>query len=158
MKATTREKWDQTRDALTRYFGDSRDITTISSADAEAWREWLAAFGNNREGKPRKAKPSKAKPSQEADKPKRTDLSDNTVRRRTGIAKQFFNYAIKAELLTKNPFVGLPSSVQGNEAKQYFVTDNEFDAMIDACNGAEWEAVIALSRSVGCAARLRSYD
>ncbi len=106
--------------------------------------EWLAAFGNNRECKPRKAKPSKAKPSQEADKPKRTDLSDNTVRRRTGIAKQFFNYA-KAELLTKNPFVGLPSSVQVMKRSSTSLQTTSSTRMIDACNGAECEAVIALS-------------
>ena len=136
VKETTREKWHQTRDALVRYFGESRDVRTISSADAEAWREWLAAFGNNREGKPRKSK-SKKKPTAEQPKIIRTDLADNTVRRRTGIAKQFFGYAIKAELLTKNPFAGLAASVQGNEAKQYFVTYDEFDKMIEACNGAE---------------------
>ena len=148
VKPSTVETWDKARSSLTRYFGESRDIRTISSADAEAWRDWLAVHGNNREGKPRKVK-GKKPPTAQVDKPRRTDLSDNTVRRRTGIAKQFFAYAIKAKLITENPFVGLPASVGGNEEKQYFVTREEFTAMIEACSGAEWEGIIALSRLGG---------
>jgi hypothetical protein len=91
---------------------------------------------------------SHAKPSQ-LQRPKRTDLGDNTVRRRTGIAKQFFGYAIKADLLKKNPFNGLAQSVHGNEARQFFVTHELFNSIIDVAPNAEWEAVIALSRLGG---------
>jgi len=46
-------------------------LRSISPADAEAFRVWLATEANDRDNG-------------------RDELSDNTVRRRTGIAKQFF--------------------------------------------------------------------
>ena len=136
VKPATVAKWNQTRDSLTRHFGDGREVVSITTADAEAWREWLAKSGNNREGK-----------TEVEDR--RTDLGDNTVRRRTGIARQFFAYAIKAKLITENPFVGMPTSVHGNEARQAFITMQVFDKVIGACPSTEWEAIIALSRLGG---------
>lgn len=73
----------------------------------------------------------------------------NTVRRRTGIAKQFFAQAIKAKLITENPFTGLAATVRGNEARQFFVGRDLFRLAIEHAPGAEWEAIIALSRLGG---------
>jgi len=138
VKPATVAKWNQTRDCLTKHFGDGCDVASITVADAEAWREWLAKSGNNREGKTES-------------KDRRIDLGDNTVRRRTGIARQFFNYAIKANLIAENPFVSpsMPTSVHGNEARQAFITMEVFDKVIGACPSTEWEAIIALSRLGG---------
>jgi integrase len=136
VKPATVSKWDQTRDCLTKHFGDERELASITVADAEAWREWLAKSGNNREGKSKSEK-------------RRMDLGDNTVRRRTGIARQFFNYAIKARLIAENPFVGLPATVHGNETRQMFVEWSVFNQVIESCPSVEWEAIVALSRIGG---------
>jgi integrase len=136
VKPATVSKWNQTRDSLTKHFGDGREVTSITTADAEAWREWLAKSGNNREGKTES-------------KDRRTDLGDNTVRRRTGIARQFFNYAIKAKLISSNPFDGLPATVHGNESRQFFITMDVFKQVIESCPSIEWEAIVALSRIGG---------
>lgn len=141
-KPATVAKWLQVQSALVRYFGTDRRLDAITAADAEAWREWLAAEGNVREGRERKGKDGKKIRG-------RTDLADNTVRRRTGIARQFFSHAIKARRIADNPFAGLAASVNGNEARQYFVSHEEFESLIEHSPGAEWEAVIALSRLGG---------
>jgi integrase len=135
-KPATVAKWNQARDSLVKHFGDNRRVDSITIADAEAWREWLSKSGNNREGK------------RDAED-RRTDLGDNTVRRRTGIARQFFSYAIKAKLITENPFDGLPASVHGNQSRQFFVSMTLFKKVIAHCPSLEWEAVIALSRIGG---------
>ncbi len=142
VKEATSEKWCQVRDALVRHFGADKLVASITPADAEAWRDWLAREGNVREGKQRTDKKGKKVRG-------RTTLADNTVRRRTGIAKQFFGYAVKAKLTTVNPFTGLAASVHGNEARQYFVTYEQFDAAIAATKDPEWQAIIALSRLGG---------
>lgn len=142
VKLATSTKWKQTRDALVRYFGPDRDLTTITAGDAEAWREWLGAEGNIREGRKRKDKAGDEVQG-------RTQLADNTVRRRTGIARQFFNSAIKSKLMNENPFHGLAASVHGNEARQFFVTHELFRQVIGQAPGAEFGAILALSRLGG---------
>lgn len=138
VKPATVAKWNQTRDCLTKHFGDYREVASITIADAEAWREWLAKSGNNREGKTKS-------------EDRKTSLGDNTVRRRTGIVRQFFNYAIKAKLIAENPFVAasMPTSVHGNESRQAFITMDVFKQVIESCPSIEWEAIIALSRIGG---------
>ena len=49
-------------------------------------------------------------------------IADNTVRRRCGIAKQFFRAAIRKDIIEKNPFEGVKVAVQPNRARMYFVT------------------------------------
>ena len=60
-------------------------LRSISPADAEAFRVWLAAEANDRDNG-------------------RDEFSDNTVRRRAGIAKQFFRAPQKRHLIESNPF------------------------------------------------------
>lgn len=142
VKAATKAKWEQTRDALVRYFGEQQEIQTIAASDAEAWREWLAASGNVKEGREKigpDGKPLK----------RRTQLADNTVRRRTGIARQFFRYAIKAKLIEENPFSGLAASVHGNESRQFFISHELFQKVIAKSDDPEFRAILALSRLGG---------
>ncbi len=141
-KEATRDKWEQVKNALVRHFGTDRTIDQVNAADAEGWRDWMRVEGNVREGKQRKDKNGKPVSG-------RTDLSDNTVRRRTGIAKQFFRWAIKSKLLTENPFDGLPCSVHANEARQHFVRHAIANRAIEFAPNAEWRALIALVRYGG---------
>ena len=60
-------------------------------------------------------------------------LGENTVRRRCGHVKQFFRAAVKRHLITTNPFSGLKTSVQPNEERFHFVSQEVIQAIIDAC-------------------------
>ena len=75
------------RRCLITFFGENKLIRAITPGDAEAWRIWLATKANDRDTE-------------------RDELSENTVRRRTGIAKQFFLAAMKLRLIDANPFAG----------------------------------------------------
>lgn len=129
-KPSTVRKYEQTRDSLLAFFQGDRTIDSITSADAERWREWMLAKGNRRDSN-------------------RTVLAENTVRRRSGIAKQFFSAAIKDRLITENPFSDLPASVGANEARQHFIDHATIDAVIAKAPDAEWRAFIALARYGG---------
>ena len=117
-KASTRTVYGRAGKHLTEHFGPARLVQSIKPADADAFRIELDRRG----------------------------LSEATVRRTIGIAKQFFRAAVRAGLITENPFADLVSTVQANPAKAYFITREEFDKVIDAANDNEWRLLIALSR------------
>jgi len=78
-------------------------------------------------------------------------LGENTLRRHIGIARQFFNAAVDAELITKNPFKSkaLPVSVKANESRFFFVDLETTQRVLDACPDAEWRLIFALCRFGG---------
>ncbi|MBN2129817.1 MAG: site-specific integrase [Sedimentisphaerales bacterium] len=76
-------------------------------------------------------------------------LSENTVRRRCGIAKQFFKVALKRDLVSSNPFVDLTSTVKGNAKRFYFLTPQEASRVLEACPDTQWRLIFALSRFGG---------
>ena len=110
--------------------GEDKRIDRIKVADAKAWRVWLATEGNRR------------------DKNRKT-MADNTVRRRIGKAKQFFDHAITCGLIDDDPFKSLPSTVHGNAKRQSFVERETIDDCIAATPDARWRAIIALARYGG---------
>ena len=63
VKKSTATVWGHTRRCLIRYFGANKQLGEVTFADATKWRRWLASSQR---------------------------LSDSTVRRRCGIARQFF--------------------------------------------------------------------
>jgi hypothetical protein len=77
----------------------------------------------------------------------RDDLADATVRRRTGKAKQFFKEAIERGYREPNPFAGLPSTVNANEAKQFFVPAEWIEKCMEHCPSNEWRTILALAVS-----------
>jgi len=78
-------------------------------------------------------------------------LSDATVRRRIGLARQFFGAAMKRKLISSNPFKqdGLSVTVGGNSARQFFVTRDMTAQILEACPDCEWRLLVALARYGG---------
>lgn len=103
------------------YFEADTLLRQITQVKAIEWRKHLAATG----------------------------LSDNTVRRTTGIAKQYFAAAMKEGYLETNPFEGLPCIVRSNPKRAYFITKPEAEAVLNACPDAEWRLIFALCRFGG---------
>jgi integrase len=73
-------------------------------------------------------------------------LNENTLRREIGLARQFFNAAIDAELITKNPFKGQPVSVRANPARFYYVKQEIALKVLEACPDAQWRLIFGLAR------------
>ncbi len=77
------------------------------------------------------------------------NLGDNTIRRRCGMAKQFFKAALRKKLISANPFTDLKSVVRANTSRDYFITRKEAQKVLDACPDAQWRLLFALSRYGG---------
>ncbi len=86
VKGSTALVYGHTRRCLVEFFGAEKLLHEITPGDADSWRLWLV----NHE-----------------------KLADNTVRRRCGIAKQFFRVAVRRRLLTSNPFADLTRIFHG---------------------------------------------
>lgn len=77
------------------------------------------------------------------------DLSENSIRRHIGICRQFFNAAIEAEIIAKNPFRGQAVSVRANESRFFYVSMDVAQKVLKACPDAEWKLIFGLVRYGG---------
>jgi len=120
IKKSTRIALGQTVRYLTAFFGADKPLEDITPGDAAEWRFHL-----------------------------KSKLADNTVRRRCGVAKQFFGAAVSKRLLAGNPFAKLKSTVRGNPAREHFIKADVAQKVFDACPDAEWRLIFALCRFGG---------
>jgi integrase len=105
---------------LVNFFGENKPLREINPGNADEWRRHLLKT-----------------------------LSDNTVRRRTGIAKQFFRAAHRKKLIVENPFSDLKAAVQANKERDFYVTLPDAQKVLDSCPDAQWRLLFALSRFAG---------
>lgn len=131
----TRLRWRQAERALVRFFGAERTLTSITAGDAEDFERWL--------------KTGDARTVRYAERKASEGLAPNTVRKRISDAKQFFEDAVRRDLLVKNPFARLKGSVGSNRARDYFLTRDHAAKILAACPDAEWRLIFALSRFGG---------
>jgi len=121
VKTATLTAWGQAQRNLIEYFGESKPLAEISPGDADDWRRALLARG----------------------------LADSTVCKRCQFAKQFFRAAVRKRILTENPFEDVRGKGQADPTREYFVTRDEAERVIDACPDAQWRLIFALSRFAG---------
>ncbi|GAH63551.1 unnamed protein product, partial [marine sediment metagenome] len=76
-------------------------------------------------------------------------LSEATISRRVGIARQMFRRAIKWRLIAENPFADVKAGSQVNKARMFFVSRETALKVLDACPDAQWRLIFALSRFGG---------
>lgn len=132
-KWSTRITFENVERNLVEFFGSDRLLDSITPAEADDWRRWLA------------------RPKNEDDsKSGGQGLSDNTVRRRCGIARQFFRDAMRRRILTESPFAEMQGvAVRSNRARDYFVSRAEATAVLKVCPDTQWQVLFALSRYGG---------
>ncbi len=126
VKGSTAIVYGHTRRTLIDFFGPDKPLREITPGDADDWR--LSLKSAKSEGEP---------------------LSDNTIRRRSGIAKQFFHAAIRKGLIPSNPFADLKAVVHANRERDYFLSRADAAKIIEACPDAQWRLIFALSRYAG---------
>ena len=114
VKSGTATFYGHTRRNLTDFFGADKPLREIMPGSADQWRAYLAGQG----------------------------LADNTVRRRCGMAKQFFRAAVRRGLISSNPFEDLKASVKGNAKRLYFITREEAEKVLEACPDSQWRGSI----------------
>lgn len=125
----------QARENLVECFGADRPLRTITPGDADDFRVFLVNKG----------------------------YAEATVGRRIKHAKTFFGAAFRKRLVTENPFAEAKGGSQQNKAREYFVSRQDTQSVIDACPDAQWRLLVALARFGGLrvpseASRLRWCD
>jgi len=121
VKSGTATVYGHTRRCLVAFFGADKPLRDITPGDADQWRLYLLAEG----------------------------LSENTTRRRCGIAKQFFTTAVRKQLIPSNPLEELKAATIANRRRDYFVAREEAAKVIDTCPEAQWRLLFVLSRYGG---------
>jgi len=112
------------RRELVRFFGEDRPMGEITSGHAIEFRSAMLGRG----------------------------LSDNTVRRHLGRARQFFAAAIDKGLVQKNPFFHkqIKVAVRGNPDRRQFIPHEGIDGVLAVCeDDVQWQVIIALARLGG---------
>lgn len=129
VKPGTATAYGQTRRCLLDYFGDNKALRDIEPADADKWRQWLKTT-NVRDND-------------------RDTISEATIARRVGVARQIFKRAVKWKLIEENPFADVKAGSQPNRARMFFVTREMAGKVLDACPDTQWRLLFALSRYGG---------
>lgn len=112
---------DQAKQSLLDYFGADKPVKEIHEGDAELWRASMAKQG----------------------------LSPVTVCKRSANARQFFAFAIRQRLVSSNPFSRLKTSTKSNDARLYFVSQADFQKVLEEASDPEWRLILALARYGG---------
>lgn len=130
VKANTLKTYHRGRAKLVDYFGARKRLRDVSVADARKWRISIKTRGNKRD---------KNEPG----------LSEETTRKMTSLAKQFFAEAMVRGLIESNPFDGLASTSQGNVKNQHFVASKTIEHLMEFCPCDDWRLILALTRYGG---------
>lgn len=117
-KPSTLQVFKRCRKKLLAFFGGDKPVCNITKGHAREWHRWMM-----------------------------TELgSENTVRRQTGIAKQFFEEFVDHKLIDENPFKGLPCSVQANRTRDFFISEADSMQVLEWCPDLEWKLIFSLAR------------
>lgn len=137
VKPSTAASYAQTLDSIRAFYGLTKPITEITTADADAWRKaiTLATEGEGKRKKKRTAEDGRLAPA--------------TVAKRVHVARHVFGKAVAWGWLEKNPFAALRAGSQANPGRAAYVPPETLEAVLDACPGLQWRLVFALARLAG---------
>lgn len=115
----TRNNLWQAGNYLTEFFSEDCRLDAISSGDADRWRVWI-----------------------------QERLSENTVRRHCGRAKQFFRAAVRQKLLKENPFADMRDCrVRASDPnRQFFLSESDSLKILNECPTLQFKLIFALAR------------
>ncbi len=128
----TEENWRQVITRLVMFFGPDRDIASIGPGEARDWAYWL-----------------RTSEARLGDLGKNRGLSENTARKMVSVARQFFADARRRRLITENPFEGIPAGTGPNTEREYFVSREEIERLLEVIPHTEWKLLVALARYGG---------
>jgi integrase len=73
-------------------------------------------------------------------------LSDATIRRRCTIAKQFLRAAVRRRIIAVNPFEDFKAGRSVNKGREYFLSRQDAEKILEACPDTQWRTIFALAR------------
>jgi len=113
---------ERSRDYLVEFFDKSRSLRSITQAEAQAFRDWLAS---------------------------EKGLAQATVAQHIKKAKQFFLAAIEAKAVTESPFAKITAGTMANDERSVYVPVDKIEKAIGMAPDAQWRLIIALARYGG---------
>ncbi len=119
IKPGTRTCLNLVKGRMIRFFGEDRDIESITEQDAEDFKQSLIG---------------------------KEKLAENTARRSVSIARQFFRAAVKGRLLEANPFDGIPVSLKEVRDRHIFLNHDDSMKVLESCPDSQWRLIFALCR------------
>ena len=125
LKSSSLQRLSQTAESLRTFFGDETRLDELSPSGAADWRAALLSEKNS-------LKPGVRLKRGEEPKALR---GETTARNYSRDAKTIFNAAVDRELIAKNPFAKLKSSVLAANRTRY-VTPEESHAILEAASNA----------------------
>ena len=128
-KPLTVKKWRTTERILKEYFGEGRDLRTITAGDADAFRLHLIAQ-RKKDGITPKYRPA--------------SLGKHIV-----IARVFLNAARRDRVVEQNPFEGFAISNATDKTREQFIPIEDTEKCIEAAPDSQWRTIIALARYGG---------
>jgi integrase len=108
------------RGRLVEYFGEEKDLRSITPADADGWLCWL-----------------------------KENYSRGTAGRDVRRVRQFFRAAVRGKLIDANPFADLRAPDQSEPTRQFFLERDAARRVFAACPDAQWRLIVALCRYGG---------
>ena len=106
---------------LKQFFGESRDVETITPGNADDFKQWLIG----------------------------RKLAPTTIHKRLQSARSFFHAMRRRKLIDENPFDEVKLAATGMKDRQQFISREEITRVLDACPDHHWRAIVALSRFGG---------
>lgn len=111
---------------LLKFFGRDRPISTITPADADEFRQWLPNNGTH--------------------KSKRR-MAQTTADRRCKRVKEIFAFATsKLKWIRENPFSHMRGWKDSNRERDFYVTTDLMESVLNASTNAEFRAIVILAR------------
>lgn len=119
----------RTLDRAMRFFQPDELLASVTADRAIQFRQWLV---------PQRGKQNPV-------------LAEATIRKTCGIMSELFAAALRERLVIENPFntAGIKKAVRPNRAREYFVSLDEAQRLLDACVGSEERLMVGLARFAG---------
>jgi integrase len=121
VKQTTRTNYLQTRRLLVEHFGEMKELSTITPADAERFQRWMIS---------------------------RKEMAEATVSKHSKRAKTMLHFAVKDRLLVESPFDEVKGGDESSKSK-FFITQEVAKKVLAACPSVEWRLIFSLARFGG---------
>lgn len=134
VKASTYANYKQSTASLRVFFGNDTPLTEITPKRCDEWRQFIATD-------------TEGTTTRRGTKDNR--LSKATQSKRIKMAKSVFARAVRWGMIPASPFAGMKAGSQANPDREFFVTREATEAVLDACPDAEWRLVVGLSRYAG---------
>jgi integrase len=122
LKGGTRQTADYGLQAAEEFFGGTAQLNAITPGDCDRFATWLTVTKK---------------------------LAPATAGRRLRTVKGLFRFAVRHELLVRNPADGIKEGSQANPNRQHFVDRATVQRILDACPDTEWRLLVCLARFGG---------